>query len=141
MVTTRMCDEMILFGLKVKDGRRWYSIDERDWRPMKIGETVLPGFFSIPVADDENGAWGSYWMRLQPGARSLEHQHDSTELILILILDGVFTDDDGTDFLPGQTVCYPAGSRHRTSSEEGCTVLVVAHTGSKIVSQSQGPGA
>lgn len=135
----RMRDEMVLFGLKVKNGRRWYSIDERDWRAMTIGETALPGFFWIPVAEDENGAWTSYWMRLQPGARSLEHQHDSTELILIL--DGVFTDDDGSDFLPGQTVTYPAGSRHSTSSEEGCTVLVVAHTGSKIVSQTQGTDA
>ena len=139
MVTKRMGDEMALFGLTVKDGRRWYSIDERDWRPMKIGETVLPGFFWIPVAEDETGAWSSYWMRLQPGARSFEHQHDSTELILIL--DGVFTDDDGTEFLPGQTVSYPAGSRHSTSSAEGCTVLVVAHTGSTIVSQSQGTRA
>ena len=139
MVTERMPDEMVLFGLKVKDGRRLYSIDERDWRPMKIGETVLHGFFWIPVANDERGAWSSYWMRLQPGARSLEHQHDSTELILIL--EGVFTDDDGTDFLPGQTVSYPAGSRHSTSSKEGCTVLVVAHTGSTIVSQPQGTHA
>ena len=139
MVTERMPDEMVLFGLKVKDGRRLYSIDERDWRPMKIGETVLPGFFWIPVADDESGSWSSYWMRLQPGARSLEHQHDSTELILIL--EGVFTDDDGTDFLPGQTVSYPAGSRHSTSSKEGCTVLVVAHTGSTIVSPPQGTHA
>ncbi|MFM0150110.1 cupin domain-containing protein [Paraburkholderia sp. RL18-085-BIA-A] len=78
-------------------------------------------------------------MRLQPGARSFEHLHDSTELILIL--DGAFTDDDGTDFLPGHTVCYPAGSRHSTSSKEGCTVLVVAHTGSTIVSQPQGTHA
>lgn len=136
MTTAQLRDELVLFGLNVKGARRWYSIDERDWRAMKIGGTVLPGFFWIPVAEDERGAWSSYWMRLQPGARSYEHQHDSTELIMIL--DGVFTDDDGTDFLPGQTVCYAAGSRHSTSSEGGCTVLVVAHTGSTIVSGAQG---
>ncbi|TFE36533.1 anti-sigma factor [Paraburkholderia dipogonis] len=136
MTTGHMRDEIVLAGLKVKDGRRWYSIDERDWRPMKIGETVLPGFFWIAVADDENGAWSSYWMRLEAGARSIEHQHDSTELILVL--DGVFSDEDGTDFLPGQTVSYPAGSRHSTYSETGCTVLVVAHIGSSMVSQPQG---
>ena len=79
--------------------------------------------------------WKSYWMRLQPGARSLDHRHDSTELVVIL--DGVFTDHDGTDFLPGQTVSYPAGSRHSTSSHEGCTVLVVARTESTIVTQAR----
>lgn len=139
MSTGQVREENVLAGLKVKDGRRCYSIDERDWQPMKIGETVLPGFFSIPVADDEHGAWSSYWMCLQPGARSFEHLHESTELIVIL--DGVFTDDDGTDFLPGQTVSYPAGSRHSTFSNEGCTVLVVAHAGSKVVPRSQGTPA
>jgi anti-sigma factor ChrR (cupin superfamily) len=128
-----MRDEMALFGLNVKNGRRWYSVDERDWQPMTIGEAVLPGFFWIPVAHDEQGAWSSYWMRLQPGARSYEHRHESTELILIL--EGVFTDDDGTDFLPGHTVAYPAGSRHSTSSKEGCTVLVVEQAASTIVSR------
>ncbi|TKC78101.1 cupin domain-containing protein [Trinickia terrae] len=132
MTTKHVGDDMEpLAGLKVKDGRRWYSIDARDWRPMMIGDTALPGFSWIPVAEDEGGAWTSYWMRLEAGARSFEHRHDSTELILIL--DGVFTDDDGTDFHPGQTVSYPAGSRHSTSSAEGCTVLVVARTDSSIV--------
>lgn len=121
-----------LYGLKVTNGRRWYAIDARDWRSMSIGGQVLPGYFWIPVADDEHGAWSSYWMRVEAGACSPEHQHDSTELVMVL--EGVFTDDDGADFLPGQTVTYPAGSRHSTSSEVGCTVLVVAHTGSKIVS-------
>jgi anti-sigma factor ChrR (cupin superfamily) len=122
-----------LAGLRVKNGRRWYSIDERDWRPMKIGKTVLTGFFWIPVADDEAGAWTSYWMRLEAGARSFQHRHHATELIMVL--EGVFTDDDGTDFLPGQTASYPAGSRHSTSSAKGCTVLVVEGTASSIVAE------
>ncbi|WP_321793592.1 cupin domain-containing protein [Burkholderia pyrrocinia] len=122
-----------LVGLRIEGARRWYSIDERDWRPMKIGDAVLPGFSWIPVADDENGAWSSYWMRLDAGARSPVHRHDSTEVILIL--EGVFTDDDGTRFLPGQTVSYSAGSAHSTSSERGCTVLVVAQAGASMVSR------
>ncbi|SAL40999.1 anti-ECFsigma factor, ChrR [Caballeronia peredens] len=120
-----------LAGLNEKQGRRSYSIDERDWRPMMIGDAVLSGFFWIPVALDERGAWRSYWMRLAPGARSFLHRHDDTELIMVL--SGVFTDDDGTDFLPGQTVSYPAGSRHSTYSAQGCTVLVVEGNASSIV--------
>lgn len=121
-----------LFGLKVTNSRRGYAIDARDWQPMKIGDQILAGYFWIPVADDEKGAWSSYWMRVEAGACSPDHQHDSTELVMVL--DGVFTDDDGADFLPGETVTYPAGSRHSTSSTVGCTVLVVAQTGSSIVS-------
>lgn len=133
MMTAKQIDDetQVLAGLNVKNGRRWYSIDDGDWQPMKIGDAVLQGFSWIPVARDDSGAWTSYWMRLEAGARSFEHQHDSTELIVIL--DGVFTDDDGTDFHPGQTVCYPSGSRHSTWSEKGCTVLVVARTESSVV--------
>jgi anti-sigma factor ChrR (cupin superfamily) len=126
-----MLEEKLLSGLNVKNGRRWYSIDERDWQPMTIGADVLPGFSWIPVAEDEQGAWRSYWMRLQPGARSFEHRHAATELVMIL--EGVFTDDDGTDFLPGHTVAYPAGSSHSTSSRDGCTVLVIEQAGSTAV--------
>jgi anti-sigma factor ChrR (cupin superfamily) len=122
-----------LAGLDVKNGRRWYAIDERDWRPMTIGDTPLEGFTWIPLADDESGAWHSYWMRLQPGARSMQHRHDATELIMVL--EGIFTDDDGADFLPGQTVAYPAGSCHSTYSERGCTVLVVEGRSSSVVAQ------
>lgn len=132
MTTQRIeSDVRALVGLKVENGRCSYAIDERDWRPMTIGDTALPGFSWIPVAQDEDGAWTSYWMRLDAGARSFEHRHDSTELILIL--DGVLTDDDGTDFHAGYTVSYPAGSRHSTYSADGCTVLVVARTESSIV--------
>ncbi|MDR5777510.1 MULTISPECIES: cupin domain-containing protein [unclassified Caballeronia] len=120
-----------LAGLREKDGRRWYAIAESDWRPMMIGDTILSGFFWIPVTSDETGAWSSYWMRLSAGARSMRHQHHSTELIMVL--EGVFTDDDGAEFLPGQTVSYPAGSRHSTYSAKGCTVLVVEGEASSIV--------
>lgn len=113
-------------------GRRWYEIDAKDWQPMRIGGRILPGYFWIPIADDENGAWSSYWMRIEAGARSPYHRHESTELVMVL--EGIFSDDDGTHFLPGQTVIYAAGSRHSTSSEVGCTVLVVAQIGSSIVS-------
>ncbi len=50
-------DALPLFGLKIASGRRGYAIDARDWQPMKIGGQTLPGYFWIPVADDENGAW------------------------------------------------------------------------------------
>jgi hypothetical protein len=51
---------------------------------MMIGNDFLPGFFWIPVTSDESGAWTSYWMRLEAGARSREHRHEATELVMIL---------------------------------------------------------
>ncbi|MBR8184211.1 cupin domain-containing protein [Burkholderia ambifaria] len=119
-----------LYGAQAERERLRYVIDERDWKPMKIGGTVLPDFHWIPVAQDENGAWQSYWMRMRPGARSPEHVHESTELLFVE--HGVFADGDGVDYLPGDMVVYRAGSRHTSYSKEGCVVLVVARAASTI---------
>jgi mannose-6-phosphate isomerase-like protein (cupin superfamily) len=111
--------------------RRSYKINDDDWRPLQIGATDIPGYFWIPLSDDEGGGWSSYWMRIEPGARGPMHLHDTTELIFVT--EGIFTDSDGVHFPAGYVITYPAGSSHSSSSENGCTVLVVARTGSHLV--------
>ena len=46
-----------------------------------------------------------------------------------MVLDGVFIDSDGTEFLPGHAVTYAAGSEHSTHSTTGCVVLVIEKSG------------
>lgn len=111
--------------------RRSYKINDEDWRPLQIGEQDIPGYFWIPVSEDEGGGWSSYWMRIQPGACGPAHLHDTTELIFVA--DGVFTDSDGAHFQSGDVLTYAAGSSHSSSSESGCTVLVVARTASSLL--------
>jgi hypothetical protein len=65
-------------------GRKISSPDAAEWQPMMIAGQRHPGFWIIPIVDDESGAWTSYWMRLDAGARSLMHTHTSTELLLIM---------------------------------------------------------
>jgi len=111
-------------------GRRHYRIRDEDWRPLQIGGTDIPGYFWIPLSDDEEGGWSSYWMKVEPGACGPEHRHDTTELIFVA--EGVFTDSDGVSFLAGDVVTYPAGSSHSSSSASGCIVLVVARAGMTV---------
>jgi anti-sigma factor ChrR (cupin superfamily) len=111
--------------------RRSYKINDDDWRPLQIGKSEIPGYFWIPLSDDEGGGWSSYWMRIEAGAHGPMHLHDTTELLFVS--DGVLTDSDGVHFQAGHVLTYAAGSRHSTSSESGCTVLVVARTGSSLV--------
>ena len=118
-------------GLPAFAGRRHYKIREEDWRPLQIGDADIPGYFWIPLSGDEEGAWSSYWMRVEPGARGPEHRHDTTEFIFVA--EGVFTDSDGVSFQPGDVLTYPAGSIHSSSSATGCVILVVARTGSRLV--------
>ncbi|WP_429341134.1 cupin domain-containing protein [Paraburkholderia sp. GAS42] len=111
--------------------RRSYKINDEDWRPLKIGESEIPGYSWIPLSDDEGGGWTSYWMKIEPGARGPTHLHETTEMIFVA--EGVFADSDGAQFSVGHVLTYPAGSSHSSSSESGCTVLVVARTGSQLV--------
>jgi anti-sigma factor ChrR (cupin superfamily) len=112
------------------EGRMVHAFDGRSWQPMLIDGKRHPGFWIIPIVDDETGAWSSYWMRLEAGARSLLHTHTSTELLLIM--EGVYTDQDGIDILARQVVTYPAGTSHWSSSRDGCIALVVTNSESEL---------
>lgn len=112
-----------LRGSSVLNGRCSYTIDSVDWRPMSIDGTVLPGFSWIPLASDEGAVWSSYWMKMAPGARSMVHRHEATELLLIK--EGFFSDADGASYAAGDVVTYAAGSTHSSFSDLGCIVLVV----------------
>jgi anti-sigma factor ChrR (cupin superfamily) len=111
--------------------RRCYKVNGEDWLALKIGNSVIPGYFWIPLSNDDENSWSSYWMKIEPGAQGPQHQHDATELILVY--EGTFTDSDGTDFPPGNVITYSTGSSHSSSSRSGCVVLVVAREGSHLV--------
>jgi anti-sigma factor ChrR (cupin superfamily) len=120
-------------GITDFTGRRHYRTRDEDWRPLQIDGADIPGYFSIPLSDDEDGSWSSYWMKIQPGARGPEHRHDTTELIFVA--EGDFADSDGATFQTGDVLTYLAGSSHSSSSATGCVVLVVARTESRLVAQ------
>lgn len=111
-------------------GRRIHADAGRHWQPMLIEGQRHPGFWIVPIVDDETGAWTSYWMRLDAGARSLVHTHTTTELLYVT--EGIYTDQDGTDIVAGQVVTFPAGSSHWSYSRTGCTVLVVTNSESSL---------
>ncbi|WP_394365151.1 cupin domain-containing protein [Paraburkholderia kirstenboschensis] len=127
---SKVAPETETVGTLTPDGRLILTFSESEWKPMMIQGKRQPGFWIIPIVDDETGKWTSYWMRLDAGARSLLHTHTSTELLLIM--NGVYTDQDGTDITAHQVVTYPAGTSHWSHSREGCTVLVVTNSESEL---------
>jgi anti-sigma factor ChrR (cupin superfamily) len=60
-------------------------------------------------------------VRFAPGSIFPAHVHDGGEEFLVL--EGTFSDDRG-DYPAGTYVRNPPGSRHATSSREGCTLFV-----------------
>lgn len=60
-------------------------------------------------------------VRFDAGARFPSHDHPAGEAILVL--DGIFSDEDG-DFPAGTWLFNPDGSRHAPFSRDGCLILV-----------------
>ena len=70
----------------------------------------------------ENGGNGTYVLKMEPGAKSLPHEHVGFEEFLML--DGELIDPDGKVFKKGDFVSFQPGSQHSSYTKNGCLVLV-----------------
>ena len=68
----------------------------------------------------ESGHTTSF-VRFEPGASFAPHSHPQGEEILVM--EGVFSDDEG-DYPAGTYIRNPPGSSHRPFTEQGCTLFV-----------------
>ena len=87
----------------------------------KFGEPT-PGLSWLPLDFDETRGEGLYLVRFAPGASSLPHEHVFGEAFIVL--EGVLIDSDGQQLRTGEFVRYAPGSRHFSTSPEGCLLGV-----------------
>ena len=84
---------------------------------------IIPGMSWHKISyNKKNGGYGTYVLKMEPGAKSLPHQHTSFEEFLML--DGELTDSDGKIFNKGDFVTFEPGSEHSSYTKNGCLVLV-----------------
>ena len=72
--------------------------------------------------DKKNGGQGSYLLKMEPGAKSLLHEHSGYEEFLML--DGELIDPDNMIFKKGDFVTFEPGSQHSSYTKDGCLILV-----------------
>jgi len=87
----------------------------------RYGEPT-PGLSWLPLDFDEARGEGLYLVRFAPGASSLPHEHVFGEAFIVL--EGVLIDSDGHQLRAGEFVRYASGSRHFSTSPEGCLLGV-----------------
>ena len=86
------------------------------------GEAV-PGMSWHKISyNRENGGFGTYILKMEPGSKSLTHQHNGFEEFLIL--EGELIDPDGKIFKKNDFVSFEPGSQHSSYTKNGCLVLV-----------------
>ena len=72
--------------------------------------------------DKKNGGQGSYLLKMEPGAKSLLHEHSGYEEFLML--DGELIDPDNMIFKKGDFITFEPGSQHSSYTKDGCLILV-----------------
>ena len=83
----------------------------------------IPGMYWHKISyNKDNGGQGTYVLKMEPGSKSLNHEHTGYEEFLML--DGELTDPDGKIFKKGDFVSYEPGSKHSSHTINGCLVLV-----------------
>ena len=84
---------------------------------------VVPGMSWHKISyTKDNGGQGTYVLKMEPGTKSLLHEHTGFEEFLML--DGELIDLDGKIFKKGEFVSFEPGSQHSSYTKNGCLVLV-----------------
>ena len=93
------------------------------FKPFDNYGEVVPGMSWHKISyNKENGGQGTYILKMEPGAKSLLHQHNGFEEFLVL--DGELIDPDDKVFKKGDFVSFEPGSKHSSFTKNGCLVLV-----------------
>ena len=94
-----------------------------EFEPFDNYGAVIPGMSWHKISySKDNGGLGTYVLKMEPGAKSLLHEH--TDFEEFLILDGELVDSDGKTFKKDDFISFEPGSRHSSYTKNGCLVLV-----------------
>ena len=66
--------------------------------------------------------YGFHIYRMAPGTTTTAHEHVGDEEFVLL--DGDLTDHDGYEYKPGDIVWLRSGTKHNSTTKNGCTLVV-----------------
>jgi anti-sigma factor ChrR (cupin superfamily) len=103
--------------------RKITDIYNLKFKPFDNYGKEVPGMKWHKISyDKENGGSGTYVLKMEPGAKSLFHEHTGFEEFLVL--EGELIDPDGQIFKPGELITFQPGSKHSSYTKNGCLLLV-----------------
>ena len=82
----------------------------------------ISGMSWYKISYNKETGQGSYILKMEPGARSLPHQHQGFEEFYMI--DGELEDADGKIFKKGDFVTFEPGSTHNSFTKNGCLLIV-----------------
>ena len=103
--------------------RKITNLTNVEFVPFDNYGLIIPGMNWHKISyNKKNGGYGTYLLKMDPGAKSLPHTHTGFEEFLIL--DGELIDEDSKVFKKGEFVTFEPGTTHSSHTINGCLVLV-----------------
>ena len=99
------------------------NIKNLDFEPFdNYGKSIKGMSWHKISYNKQNDGYGTYILKMDPGAKSLPHIHQGFEEFYVL--DGELEDADGKIFKKGDFVTFEPGSKHNSISKNGCLLIV-----------------
>ena len=92
------------------------------FEPFDSYGSVVPGMSWHKITYSKETGQGSYILKMEPGTKSLTHQHTNYEEFIML--NGELIDPDNKVFKKGDIVTFEPGSSHSSYTKDGCLILV-----------------
>lgn len=103
--------------------RRVANIHSADFVPIQTDG--IPDGEVLQLNDAHPLGAGFYVYRMAPGTTTVAHRHKGDEEFLII--EGDLTDNDGTEYGPGDLVWLKDGTEHCSTTRGGCLIAVYAN--------------
>ena len=101
------------------------------FEPFDNYGSVVPGMNWYKITYNKETGLGTYILKMDPGAKSLPHEHTNYEEFLML--DGELIDADNKVFKKRDFVTYEPSSTHYSYTKNGCLLLVFVRSKSKPI--------
>ncbi len=108
----------------------------KQFKPYNRYGDPVSGMSWIPLSGELlNGEFECFMLQMQPGAKSSPHEHMGFEEFLVL--DGELIDCDGTAYRSGDFVRLLPGSKHSSTTPNGCRLLVILRGNNRLLSEKE----
>ena len=87
----------------------------------------IKGMSWYKISYDKEKGQGSYILKMDPGSKSVPHEHVNYEEFYML--EGELIDEDGQIFQKGDFVRFETGTQHSSYTKKGCKLLVILSGG------------
>jgi len=108
-------------GVKDRKDRRVVATGSAPLEVYDMEGPVQPEIGLVNLSYDRARGEGVYFMRMKPGAVTIEHTHAGFEDFLIL--EGELIESDGKILRAGDVISYAPGTRHNSRTETGCVLI------------------